>query len=292
MTKILKTLFVILRIPFCCVIILILVIFFTMNYFYNEVINRSKNIYNFYKEDFINIWSKKMSNYICPECGRLVIDNGHNDCYCHYCEEERRNIFCNTNNNEYMNNINLNNLDDLLKITSKKVEITWFNHIEKGYIRFIGKDDCEKIIFENEKGTIDLWSCEYSINNSYIQNIKIIEEDNNNKENMSKFIDTTDYKACEEANRKVLDNNKLIIEEIIWNDCSSLVNQWQPVKDVIDNIHKINPVIKSIGYVLFEDDKFLILGNSVDKEDLTVDGACVNGGMKIYKPQIIKRSVI
>ena len=30
-----------------------------------------------------------------------------------------------------MNNINLNNLDDLLKITSKKVEITWFNHIEK-----------------------------------------------------------------------------------------------------------------------------------------------------------------
>jgi hypothetical protein len=83
-----------------------------------------------------------------------------------------------------------------------------------------------------------------------------------------------------------------IIEEVIWNDCQSLVNQWQPVDEVIEHHKKINPIIKSVGYILYEDDKTLIIGHSIDKEDIKVDGVSVDGGMIIYKPQIISRRII
>ena len=46
-----------------------------------------------------------------------------------------------------------------------------------------------------------------------IESIELIEDNNNNKKNMTKFVDTTDYKACEEANREEHDSDMIKINQ-------------------------------------------------------------------------------
>lgn len=87
--------------------------------------------------------------------------------------------------------------------------------------------------------------------------------------------------------------NKYKIEEIIWNDCRSIKNEWQSIQCVIDEYKKLNPIIKIVGYNILEDENILILAASIDKEDVKdITPSGINGGIVVYKPQIISRRII
>jgi len=80
--------------------------------------------------------------------------------------------------------------------------------------------------------------------------------------------------------------NKYKIEEIIWNDCRAINNEWQQFNDIMDFL-KEKPIIKSVGYTFYEDNEYLIIISTMHNFNEEV-----NGGMIIYKPQIISRRII
>lgn len=74
---------------------------------------------------------------------------------------------------------------------------------------------------------------------------------------------------------------RLPVVEIIWQDCQFVVGGWEPYDDIMRT--RDVPVQRSVGYVLADDKKGIMLAESLSRN------GNVFGVVMILTAQIIKR---
>jgi hypothetical protein len=87
---------------------------------------------------------------------------------------------------------------------------------------------------------------------------------------------------------------KFDLEHIIWDDSASDSLQWRSVEDAIDYDDDLRSIAHSAGFVIFEDDNYVMLTLSFMEmaEDATASDTNVHGLLRIPKCSIKSRKVL
>lgn len=75
------------------------------------------------------------------------------------------------------------------------------------------------------------------------------------------------------------------LERVVWVDSGlSFASTWLDESTIVDRAKEWDGIVQTVGHVIYEDSKRLVLGLSYDKDNESWAGAFL-----IYKPAIVER---